>query len=168
MIIYILAIPVFSFFIPLYSFWHFDDFSWGNTRIVVGEQGQKKAVGPDEGTFNPSVIPMKRWSEHEQDILCDEEDEIEDSKSIETKTYSENYDEDYGEEDEEDYTSEQGSYFETPDDEIIFQEIVRILHENDLMQLSKKQVRDILSNTFQIDMSFKKEFINSCIDQLLQ
>ena len=37
MIIYILAIPVFSFWIPCYSFWHFDDFSWGNTRVVVGE-----------------------------------------------------------------------------------------------------------------------------------
>lgn len=27
----------YSFWIPLYSFWHFDDFSWGNTRVVVGE-----------------------------------------------------------------------------------------------------------------------------------
>jgi chitin synthase len=26
-----------SLWIPCYSFWHFDDFSWGNTRVVVGE-----------------------------------------------------------------------------------------------------------------------------------
>jgi chitin synthase len=37
MLIYILAIPLFSFWIPVYSFWHMDDFSWGNTRVVVGE-----------------------------------------------------------------------------------------------------------------------------------
>jgi hypothetical protein len=28
-------------YIPLYSFWHFDDFSWGNTRVIVGEKGKK-------------------------------------------------------------------------------------------------------------------------------
>jgi chitin synthase len=33
--------PVFGFYIPLYAFWHFDDFSWGNTRVVVGEGGKK-------------------------------------------------------------------------------------------------------------------------------
>ncbi|KAI8988510.1 chitin synthase [Mycotypha africana] len=66
MIVYILAIPVFSFYIPIYAFWHFDDFSWGNTRIVVGEKGQKKAMGADEGVFDSESITMKRWSEHEQ------------------------------------------------------------------------------------------------------
>ncbi|KAI9265590.1 chitin synthase [Sporodiniella umbellata] len=169
MIIYILAIPVFSFFIPLYSFWHFDDFSWGNTRIVVGEQGQKKAVGPDEGTFDPNIIPMKRWSEHERDIQRDDEKDVEESKSIETTSHSEHYGyEDYTDEYRSEYLSEQGSYLEFPDEETIFQEIVKILDENDLMQLSKKQVRELLSKSFQIDMTFKKEYINRCIDQLLQ
>jgi chitin synthase len=37
MIIYLIAFPVFSFYIPVYAFWHMDDFSWGNTRVVVGE-----------------------------------------------------------------------------------------------------------------------------------
>jgi chitin synthase len=37
MIIYLIAFPVFSFYIPIYAFWHMDDFSWGNTRVVVGE-----------------------------------------------------------------------------------------------------------------------------------
>ena len=44
MIFYILAIPAFSFFLPLYSFWKMDDFSWGATRIVLGESGKKMVV----------------------------------------------------------------------------------------------------------------------------
>ena len=44
MVFYILAIPVFSFFLPLYSFWRMDDFSWGQTRIVLGEAGKKMVV----------------------------------------------------------------------------------------------------------------------------
>ena len=44
MVFYILAIPAFSFFLPLYSFWRMDDFSWGQTRIVLGESGKKMVV----------------------------------------------------------------------------------------------------------------------------
>jgi chitin synthase len=44
MLFYILAIPAFSFFLPLYSFWKMDDFSWGQTRIVLGEAGKKLVV----------------------------------------------------------------------------------------------------------------------------
>ncbi len=44
MIFYILAIPAFSFFLPLYSFWRMDDFSWGQTRVVLGEAGKKMIV----------------------------------------------------------------------------------------------------------------------------
>lgn len=44
MLFYILAIPAFSFFLPLYSFWRMDDFSWGQTRIVLGESGKKVVV----------------------------------------------------------------------------------------------------------------------------
>jgi len=44
MLFYILAIPAFSFFLPLYSFWKMDDFSWGATRVVLGEKGKKLIV----------------------------------------------------------------------------------------------------------------------------
>lgn len=44
MVFYILAIPMFSFFLPLYSFWRMDDFSWGATRVVLGEAGKKIVV----------------------------------------------------------------------------------------------------------------------------
>lgn len=44
LIVYILAIPAFSFFLPLYSFWYMDNFSWGNTRVVLGESGKKVVI----------------------------------------------------------------------------------------------------------------------------
>ncbi|KAG0150342.1 hypothetical protein CROQUDRAFT_88135 [Cronartium quercuum f. sp. fusiforme G11] len=67
MFVYLLAIPIFSFLIPLYSFWKMDDFSWGNTRVVLGESG-KKLVIHDEGKFDPSSIPLKTWQEYENEL----------------------------------------------------------------------------------------------------
>ncbi|KAJ2079725.1 hypothetical protein H4R24_003591 [Coemansia sp. RSA 988] len=69
MIVYLMAIPVFSFLIPLYSFWHFDDFSWGNTRVVVGESGRKHVYTVDNEKFDTSTIPMRKWSDYEMDLL---------------------------------------------------------------------------------------------------
>ncbi|KAI9474175.1 MAG: chitin synthase-domain-containing protein [Benjaminiella poitrasii] len=66
----ILALPVFSFYIPVYSYWHFDDFSWGNTRVVVGEKGKKVAVG-DEGNFDPKSIPLMTWEQYEKFMLSE-------------------------------------------------------------------------------------------------
>ncbi|KAJ2727206.1 hypothetical protein GGI07_000090 [Coemansia sp. Benny D115] len=71
MIVYILAIPLFSFLIPIYSFWHFDDFSWGNTRMVIGESGRKHIYTVDNEKFDKSTIPMRKWSDYEQDLLDD-------------------------------------------------------------------------------------------------
>ncbi|KAJ3417367.1 hypothetical protein HDV05_004832 [Chytridiales sp. JEL 0842] len=68
MIIYIFALPFYTFYIPLYAFWHMDDFSWGNTRIVV-EDGQKKEVAVDPEPFDPSEIPMKKWADYELERL---------------------------------------------------------------------------------------------------
>ncbi|EAU81188.2 chitin synthase 8 [Coprinopsis cinerea okayama7 len=67
MIFYILAIPAFSFFLPLYSFWKMDDFSWGQTRVVLGESG-KKVIVHDEGKFDPRAIPTKSWSDYENEL----------------------------------------------------------------------------------------------------
>ncbi|CAO3699082.1 unnamed protein product [Rhizopus microsporus] len=70
MIVSILAIPVFSFAIPIYSYWHFDDFSWGNTRVVMGEKG-KKLVMADEGKFDRKSIPVMTWDEYERSMYED-------------------------------------------------------------------------------------------------
>ncbi|KFH67672.1 hypothetical protein MVEG_06404 [Podila verticillata NRRL 6337] len=60
MIIYIIAMPFFSVFIPLYSFWHFDDFSWGNTRQVVDADGRKIVTVAEAATrFDPNSVPLK-------------------------------------------------------------------------------------------------------------
>lgn len=67
MLIYIVATPVFSFGLPLYAFWHMDDFSWGNTRLVTGEAGRQIIVS-DEGKFDPNSIPRKRWEEYQAEL----------------------------------------------------------------------------------------------------
>lgn len=64
MIIYILAYPIWSLVLPIYSFWKQDDFSWGNTRIVIGERGDKKVVATDDEGFDPRSIPLQRWDDY--------------------------------------------------------------------------------------------------------
>jgi chitin synthase len=67
MFFYLLALPIYSFFLPVYSFWHFDDFSWGNTRVVVGDS-QRKIIVTDDEKFDQKMIPMKKWSVYEQEL----------------------------------------------------------------------------------------------------
>ena len=62
-------------FLPLYSFWHFDDFSWGNTRVVVGEGKRKIYVSGEEEIFDPNSIPLIKWSEYEEKILAENDAE---------------------------------------------------------------------------------------------
>jgi len=61
MFLYILAFPVYSVFLPIYSFWSMDDFSWGSTRKVIGEGNNKTIVYEDEMIFDDSMIPMKSF-----------------------------------------------------------------------------------------------------------
>ncbi|KAI8327438.1 chitin synthase-domain-containing protein [Choanephora cucurbitarum] len=72
MIVSILAIPVFSFYIPIYAYWHFDDFSWGNTRVVLGDKGKKMVVGADEGKFDAKSIPTMTWEKYEEGLYAEE------------------------------------------------------------------------------------------------
>ncbi|KAG8739227.1 hypothetical protein FRC10_005858 [Ceratobasidium sp. 414] len=66
MIIYLLSYPVYSFFLPIYSFWCMDDFSWGNTRLTQGDgQGGKVVVVAEDDYFDESMIPLKKFSEYE-------------------------------------------------------------------------------------------------------
>jgi len=86
MIIYILAIPVFSFAIPLYSFWHGDDFSWGSTRVVMGDNGKKQVISSDTEKFDPSLIPTQKWATYEHDLLLSAQIQMEDTKDNEMAT----------------------------------------------------------------------------------
>ncbi|KAI8831710.1 chitin synthase-domain-containing protein [Chytridium lagenaria] len=68
LIISILALPFFSLYIPLYAYWHFDDFKWGNTRkgAAVEEKEGHGTVDPDEEAFDPKTVPLITWEEYEQ------------------------------------------------------------------------------------------------------
>ncbi len=33
--LYFVSLPIWNFLLPLYAFWHFDDFSWGATRRLA-------------------------------------------------------------------------------------------------------------------------------------
>ena len=39
-----------------------DDFSWGNTRLVIGEGNNKKVIMNDDEKFDDSMIPLKKFS----------------------------------------------------------------------------------------------------------
>ncbi|ORX98091.1 fungal chitin synthase, partial [Basidiobolus meristosporus CBS 931.73] len=66
MLIYLLSLFLWNFVLPVYAFWHFDDFSWGQTRQVVGEE-KGGDHGDKEGAFDSSRIVMKRWAEFEKE-----------------------------------------------------------------------------------------------------
>lgn len=66
MFIYLLSLPVWNFVLPVYAFWKFDDFSWGDTRKTAGEKTKKAGI-EYEGEFDSSKITMKRWAEFERD-----------------------------------------------------------------------------------------------------
>jgi chitin synthase len=68
MLVYLISLPIWNFVLPTYAYWHFDDFSWGDTRKVEGAESDKKGGHADrDGEFDSSVITMKKWSEYEKE-----------------------------------------------------------------------------------------------------
>ncbi|KAK3115550.1 Chitin synthase, class 3 [Teratosphaeriaceae sp. CCFEE 6253] len=66
--IYLLSLPIWNFVLPTYAYWHFDDFSWGDTRQTAGEKkGAGKGGHDGDGEFDSSKITMKRWNDFEQE-----------------------------------------------------------------------------------------------------
>jgi chitin synthase len=53
--LYLLAMPIWTIIIPLYSFWKFDDFSWGKTREIDND------VSPI--IENPSISSSSHWDQ---------------------------------------------------------------------------------------------------------
>ena len=64
MIVYIFAMPIFGFFIPLYSFWHFDDFSWGITRRLKNHPDENERNEYEEPLGIPETLVLKTWDEY--------------------------------------------------------------------------------------------------------
>ncbi|THG98780.1 hypothetical protein EW026_g3458 [Hermanssonia centrifuga] len=68
MLIYLLALPVWNLVLPVYAFWHFDDFSWGETRKVEGE-AKGEAHGEGAPVVTAAAIPLRRWEDWERSRL---------------------------------------------------------------------------------------------------
>lgn len=62
MVVYVMAIPVWNFVLPLYAFWNFDDFSWGATRQINGSDTGHGGNSEDEKVTLP-VVTLKKWNE---------------------------------------------------------------------------------------------------------
>jgi chitin synthase len=196
MIIYIIATPVFAFGLPLYAFWHMDDFSWGNTRVVTGEKGQKIVVS-DEGKFDPASIPKKRWEEYQAEMweahtMRDDRSEVSGYTYATRKPFAGGSmaGSEYGgmppsrpmsHLDLPRYTNNsrlslaQSGYgmpdsmelANLPSDDAILVEIKDILQNSDLMTVTKKHVKSELEKRFGCDLSLKKQFIGSAVESLL-
>ncbi|KAI0224970.1 hypothetical protein L0F63_005457 [Massospora cicadina] len=52
--IYLLALPVWNFVLPIYSYWHFDDFLWGPHTWWR------------DGDFDASKVSLHRWEDYER------------------------------------------------------------------------------------------------------
>jgi len=190
MIIYILAMPVFSMGLPLYSFWHMDDFSWGNTRVVTGEKGRQVVVS-DEGKFDPASIPKKKWEEYQAE-LWDAQTQRDDARS-EISGFSYGTKSHYPATTEYNYPAsramshtgdtrygsrislapsaiEARGYHDNmemadmaglPSDDAILAEIREILRTADLMTVTKKSIKMELERRFGVGLEAKRAYIGS-------
>ena len=68
LLIYIIALPIWNLILPSYAFWKFDDFSWGDTRRVVGDKGTHGHDDTDTD-FEHSMIRMKTWQQFEKEMI---------------------------------------------------------------------------------------------------
>lgn len=65
MLIYLASLPIWNFVFPVYAYWKFDDFSWGETRKTADEKTRKAGL-EYEGEFDSTKITMKRWGDFER------------------------------------------------------------------------------------------------------
>lgn len=74
----IIGVPVFYFVLPLYAFWHMDDFSWGETRKVAAMQksfnNPAPAVEKEEDDYSTGSDRSDEGSEGEEEGEYDEDD----------------------------------------------------------------------------------------------
>ncbi|KAI7896143.1 chitin synthase-domain-containing protein [Mucor mucedo] len=75
MCVYLLSLPIWNFILPAYAYWHFDDFSWGQTRMLEGAVPEKKEDhGRREGEFDSTGIIMRRfeeWARQERKLMAE-------------------------------------------------------------------------------------------------
>lgn len=159
MLVYILALPIHSLALPLYSFWHMDDVSWGNTRVVTGESGQQILVS-DEGQYDPTEIPLKQWVDHEAETWATGEDS---SMTFEEENTSRRQSFDSSTQASEKVLIEKYA----PTDEEISSVVRKILSSGDLTRITKRSVRAELEQHFDCSLRDRKEYISSVIEAIL-
>ena len=69
MMIYLIALPIWNFVLPVYAFSKFDDFSWGETRKVEGEIKGDDGHGDGMGGVKGAAVPLRRWEDWERSRL---------------------------------------------------------------------------------------------------
>lgn len=122
--IYMLSLPIWNFVLPLYAFWHFDDFSWGQTRQVEGEKKDRGHGDKVGETIEVNAVPLRRWEDWERSrlrkIKREHKRRQEFQRAFGTKSYHNNpntlstYTD--GESSRMDFTSDTGSMFSSEDD----------------------------------------------------
>jgi len=60
--VFMLSLPVWYIILPLYSFWNFDDFSWGATR-KLNDDDDLCYSDTIFDRFDPKSVPLKRWDQ---------------------------------------------------------------------------------------------------------
>ncbi|KAJ1509388.1 Chitin synthase, class 3 [Coelomomyces lativittatus] len=70
MMIYLMSLPIWNFVLPLYAFWHFDDFSWGATRPTTSnpEEATPEVEGVGEEKEEEEEKKTKGMKENDQEI----------------------------------------------------------------------------------------------------
>lgn len=68
LILYLLALPIWNFVLPVYAFLNFDNFSWGETRRVRNKK-DKGLIDRDRGSFAIGSVPLKRYAQWEQERI---------------------------------------------------------------------------------------------------
>jgi hypothetical protein len=177
MIISILAMPVFSFYLPLYAYWHFDDFSWGNTRRIAGLKDGAHGGEGDAEVFDPNEIPLTEWDQ--DSILAKRKEyrlEGKEHKNIPLNVMIEKTTDPIlkssalaksTEEDDDALLITHLKQRYVSDDEMK-ERIKMIIEEEFLETLTKRMVRQKLSDYFGVDLESRKDFISLQIDEILK
>ncbi|KAI8906445.1 chitin synthase-domain-containing protein [Gorgonomyces haynaldii] len=126
MLAYLIALPLFTLVLPLYSFWHFDDFSWGDTRRVYEYE-----------------IPVATSDQWKQEGWTGDEKKVEHRFSFTPETF-----EAIETVDAKDDASDETAYGQVPSDQILETEIRAYLSIADLTQVSRRSIRLYLEQKF--------------------
>ncbi|CAN6669983.1 chitin synthase 3 [Trichomonascus vanleenenianus] len=72
MTVYLVSVPIWNFILPLNAFWRFDDFSWGNTRTIEGEDEGGYDDEKSVGRFDAAKIQLRTVHQYLYDRYPDD------------------------------------------------------------------------------------------------